>query len=113
MAGVVRGDLRRLFAAVSAASPRCPAKAKLFPEHTKLLGEDGYAWMNHRLTRIMHLPPADGWRATYSFLRGDAPLCRPASTVRRLPPWNPFDGTPGDLQATFQRAPLHALLGSR
>ena len=25
-------------------------------------------------------------------------------------PWNPFDGLPGDLQATFQRAPLHALL---
>ena len=30
-----------------------------------------------------------------------------------MPPWNPFDGLPGSLQAAFRRAPLHALLVSR
>ena len=30
-----------------------------------------------------------------------------------MPPWNPYDGLPSNLQATFQRAPLHALLVSR
>ena len=46
----------------------------------------------------------------YTLLRGDTPLCPPAGRVRRHPPWNPFDGLPDDVQATFQRAPLHALL---
>ena len=49
----------------------------------------------------------------YAFLRGDTPFCPPAGRVRRHPPWNPFDGLPNDLQATFQRAPLHALLVPR
>ena len=43
MVGVVTGDLRRLFAVVRAASPRGPAKAKLFLEDMILLGEDRYA----------------------------------------------------------------------
>ena len=47
------------------------------------------------------------------FVRGDTPFCPPAGRVKQLPPWNPFDGLPGNLQAAFQRAPLHALLVSR
>ena len=46
--------LNWLFAAVRAASSQGLAKAKLFLEdmiHT------GYAWRNHRLTKIMQLPP--------------------------------------------------------
>ena len=49
----------------------------------------------------------------YAFLRGDTPFCPPARRVRQLPPWNPFPGLPGNLQAAFQRAPPHALLVSR
>ena len=49
----------------------------------------------------------------YAFLRGDTPFCPPAGRVRRHPPWHLFDGLPNDLQATFQRAPLHALLVPR
>ena len=49
----------------------------------------------------------------YAFLRGDTPFCPPAGRVQRRPPWNPFHGLPSDLQATFQRAPLHALLVPR
>ena len=49
----------------------------------------------------------------YAFLRGDTPFCPPEGRVRRRPLWNPFDGLPSDLQATFQRAPLHALLVPR
>ena len=49
----------------------------------------------------------------YAFLRGDTPFCPPAGRVRRRPPWNPFGGLQDDLQATFQRAPLHALLVPR
>ena len=49
----------------------------------------------------------------YAFLRGDTPFCPRAGRVRRHPPRNPFDGLPSDLQATFQRAPLHALLVPR
>ena len=56
MAGVVPGDLKRLFAAVRAASSRGPAKAKLFVEDMVQVGEDVYARMNHRLTQIMQLP---------------------------------------------------------
>ena len=33
--------------------------------------------------------------------------------IQQRPPWNPFAGLPGDLRATFQRAPLHALLVPR
>ena len=53
MAGVVPGDLKRLFAAVRAASSQGPAKAKLFVEDTIHVGEDVYARRNHRLTQIM------------------------------------------------------------
>ena len=49
----------------------------------------------------------------YAFLRGDTPFCPPAGRVRPLPPWNPFNRLPDNLQAAFQRAPLHALLMSR
>ena len=49
----------------------------------------------------------------YAFLRGDTPFCPPARRIQRRPPWNPFDGLPSDLQTTFQRAPLHALLVPR
>ena len=50
---------------------------------------------------------------SYAFLRGDTPFCQPAGRVRRHPPWNLIDGLPNDLQTTFQRAPLHALLVPR
>ena len=86
---------------------------KLFPEDMILLGEDGYARRNDRLTRIMQLPPGDRRKATYSFLRGDTPFCPPAARVWQLPPWKPFDGLPGDLEAAFQLALPHALLVSR
>ena len=59
MAGVVPGDQRRLFAVVRAASPRGLVKAKLFLEDMILLGEDGCARRNRRLTRIMQLPPRE------------------------------------------------------
>ena len=113
MAGVVPGDLKRLFAAVRAASSRGPAKARLFVEDMVRIGEDVYARRNHRLTQIMQLPMQDRRRAVYAFLRGDTPFCPPAGRIRQRPPWNPFAGLPGDLRATFQRAPLHALLVPR
>ena len=49
----------------------------------------------------------------YAFLRGDNPFCPQARRVQRHPPLNPFPGLPNNLQATFQRAPVHALLGPR
>ena len=49
----------------------------------------------------------------YTFLRGDTPFCPPAGRVRQHPPWYPFDNLHNDQQATFQRAPLHALLVPR
>ena len=110
MAGVVPGDLKRLFAAVRAASSRGPAKARLFVEDMVQIGEDVYARRNHRLTQIMQLPMQDQRRAVYAFLRGDTPFCPPAGRIQRRPPWKPFAGLPSDLQVTFQRAPLHALL---
>ena len=112
-AGVVPGDLKRQFAAVRAASSRGPAKAKLFVEDMVQVGEDVYARRNHRLAQIMQLPMQDRRRAVYAFLRGDTPFCPPAGRIQRRPPWNPFAGLPGDLRATFQRAPLHALLVPR
>ena len=113
MAGVVPGDLKRLLAAMRAASSRGPAKARLFVEDMVQIGEDVYARRNHRLTQIMQLPMQDRRRAVYAFLRGDTPFCPPAGRILQRPPWNPFAGLPGDLRATFQRAPLHALLVSR
>ena len=113
MAGVIPGDLKRQFAAVRAASSRGFAKAKFFVEDMVQVGEDVYARRNHRLTQIMQLPMQDRRRAVYAFLRGDTPFCPPAGRVQQRPPWNPFDGLPSDLQATFQRAPLHALLVPR
>ena len=113
MAGVVPGDLKRLFAAVRAASSRGPAKARLFVEDMVQIGEDVYARRNHRLTQIMQLPMQDRRRAVYAFLRGDTPFCPPAGRIQRRPLWNPFAGLPSDLRATFQRAPLHALLVPR
>ena len=113
MTGVVPGDLKRLFATVRAASSRGPAKAKLFLEDMIQIGEVVHARRNHRLTQIMQLPLRDHRKAVYAFLRGDTPFCPPAGRVRQLPPWNPYDGLPGNLQAAFQRAPLHALLVSR
>ena len=113
MAGVIPGDLKRQFAAERAASSRGLAKAKLFMEDMVQVGKDVYARRNHRLTQIMQLPMQDRRRAVYAFLRGDTPFCPPAGRVQRRPPWNPFDGLPSDLQGTFQRAPLHALLVPR
>ena len=49
----------------------------------------------------------------YAFLRGGTPFCPPAGRVQQQPPWNPLDGLAGNLQATFQRMLLHALLVSR
>ena len=113
MAGVVPGDLKRLFAAVRAASSRGPAKARLFVEDMVQIGEDVYARRNHRLTQIMQLPMQDRRRAVYAFLRADTPFCPPAGRIQQRPPWNPFAGLPGDLLATFQRALLHTLLVPR
>ena len=59
MAGVVPGDLKRLFAAVRAASSRGPAKARLFMEDMVQIGEDVHARRTHRLTQIMQLPMQD------------------------------------------------------
>ena len=72
-----------------------------------------YARRNHRLTQIMQLLMQDRKRAVYAFLRGDTPFCPPAGRIQQRAPWNPFAGLPGDLRATFQRAPLHALLVPR
>ena len=113
MAGVIPGDLKRLFAAVRATASQGPAKAKLFVEDMIQVGEDVYARRNHRLTQIMQPPMQDRRRAVSAFLRGDNPFCPPAGRVQQHPPWNPFDGLPDNLQATFQRAPLHALLVPR
>ena len=110
MAGVLPGDLRRLFAAVRVASSRGPAKARLFVEDMVQIGEDVYARRNDRLTQIMQLQMQDRWSAVYAFLRGDTPFCPPAGRIQQRPLWNPFAGLPGDLRATIQRAPLHALL---
>ena len=113
MAGVVPGDLKRLFATVRAASSRGPAKANLFVEDMIQIGEDVYARRHHWLTQIMQLPMQDRRKAVYAFLRGDTPFCPAAGRVQQQPPCNPFDGLTGNLQATFQRAPLNALLVSR
>ena len=113
MAGVVPRDLKRLFAAVRAASSRGPAKARLFVEDMVKIGEDVYARRNHRLTQNMQLPMQDQKRAVYAFLRGDTPFCPPAGRIQQRPPWNPFASLPGDLRVTLQRAPLHALLVPR
>ena len=72
-----------------------------------------YARRNHRLTQIMQLPMQDRRRAGYAFLRGDTPLCLPAGRIQQRPPRNLFAGLSGDQGATFQRAPLHALLVPR
>ena len=99
--GVVPGELKRLFVAVRDASSQGPAKAKLFLEDMIQIGEDGYARRNHRLTKIMQLPPGDRRKATYAFLRGDTPFYPPAGRVRQLaasvepirwPPGRPFCG---------------------
>ena len=113
MTGVVPRDLKRLSLTVRAASSHGPAKPKLLVEDMIQIGEDVYARRNHRLTQIMQLPMRDWRKAAYAFLRGDTPFCPPPGRVRQLPPWNPFDGPPDNLQATLQRAPLHALLVSR
>ena len=113
LAGVVPGDLKRQFAAVRAASSRGPAKPKLFVEDVVQVGEDVYARKNHLLAQIMQLPMQDQRRAVYAFLRGETPFCPLAGRIQRQPLWNPFAGLPGDLQVTFQRAPLHALLVPR
>ena len=47
MAGVVPGELKRIFAAVRAASSRGPVKAKLFLGDMIQIGEEGYAQRNH------------------------------------------------------------------
>ena len=110
MAGLVPGDLKRLFAVVRAASSRPPAKAKLFLKDMIQPGEDDYARRNHRLARILQLPPGDRRKATYVFLCGDTPFCPPAGGAASV---EPFGQPPGRSPTAFQRAPLHALLVSR
>ena len=78
MAGVVPGELKRLFAAVRAVSSRGRAKAKLFVEDMIQIGEDGYARRNYPFSKIMQLPPGDRRKAPYAFLRGEMPSCRSA-----------------------------------
>ena len=53
MAGVVPGELKRLFAVVRASLSRGPAKAKLFLEDRIQIGGGGYARRHQRLTKIM------------------------------------------------------------
>ena len=91
MTGVVGADLKRLIAAVMDALSRGPVKAKLFPQDVIQIGEDGRAWRNHRLTKIMQPLPGDRRKAAYTFLLGDGPFCPPSGRVRQLPSWNPFD----------------------
>ena len=86
---------------------------KLFVEDMVQIGEDVYARRSHRLTQIMQLPMQDRRTAVYALLRGDTPFCPRARRIQQRLPWNPFAGLPSDLQATFQRAPLHALLVAR
>ena len=93
-----------------AALSRGPAKAKVCVENMVEVREDVYARRNHLLTQVLQLSMQDRRRAVYAFLRGDTPFCPPAGRVRQHPPWNTFEGLTNDLQATFQRAPLHALL---
>ena len=101
MAAVVPSDLGRVFAMVRAALSRGQAKVKLLPEDMIVLGDDGYAQRNQRLTRIKWLPPGDPRKATYSFVLGGMPFCPLAGMVRQLTPWNPFFPLPHDLQAAF------------
>ena len=112
MTAILPGDPKRLLATVRAALSQGPAEAKRFLEDMIQIGEDVYAKCKHRLTQIMQLPVHDWRKAVYAFLRGHTPFCPPAGRVRQLPPWNPYNGIPGNLQAIFQRAPLHALLVS-
>ena len=81
MTRVVPRELKRLFASVRGKSSRAPAKAKLFLEDMIQIEEHGYTRRNHRLTKIMQLPPRDRRKAVYAFLRGDTPLCPPAGRV--------------------------------
>ena len=97
MTGVVPGELKRLFAAVRAASSRGSPKAKLFMKDMIQIGEEVYARRNHRLTQIMQLPMQDRSRAVYMFLRGDTPFYPPARREWQEPPWNPYDGLPSNL----------------
>ena len=90
-----------------------PTKAKRFLGDIIQIGEDVYARRNHRLTQIMQLQMCKRRKAVYAFLHGDTSFCLSAGRVKRLPPWNPYDVVPGKLLATFQWAPLHALLVSR
>ena len=69
MAIMVRRHLKGLFAMVGAVSFRAPAKVKLFVLQMIMPGEDGYARRNHRLIKIMQLPPGDRRITTYSVLR--------------------------------------------
>ena len=113
MTALIPRDLKRLFAAVRAASSRGSAKAKLFMEDMIQIGEDVYAKRNHRLTQSMQVPMQDRRREVHAFLRGNNPFCPRTGSVWQLPLWNPYDGLPGNLPGAFQRAPLHALLVSR
>ena len=70
MTGVVPGDLKRLFAAMRAASSQGSAKAKLFLEDMIQMVEDVYARRNHQLTQIMQLLMQDRRKAVYAFLQG-------------------------------------------
>ena len=67
-AGVVPGELKLLFATARVASSRGPPKAKLTLDDMIQIGEDAYARRNHRLNKIMQLPPGDQRKATYPFL---------------------------------------------
>ena len=82
MAGVVPGELKWLFAGVRAASSRGVVKAKLFMEDMIQIWEDGYAWRNTRLTKIMHLLQRDRRKAAHAILRGDTPFYPLAGRVR-------------------------------
>ena len=53
-----------------------PGEAKLFLEVMIQIGEDGYAGRNHRLTKIMQLPPRDRRNAAYAILPSDTPFVR-------------------------------------
>ena len=63
MTSILPRHLKRLFAAVGAASFWGLVKAKLFMENMIQIGDDVYAKRKHRLTQIMQLLLQDRRRA--------------------------------------------------
>ena len=113
MAGVVPGDLKRLFAALRAARPGAlPRPGSLWRTWSRLgkmcmpAGTIGSPRSGSCRCKI------EGGRYTRS-CEVTHPSARRQGGCNGVRRANPFAGLPGDLRATFQRAPLHALLVPR